>query len=98
MLKKALKVCAALATISLAACDNEIEDQSCPSNGEAFFRTSIDAYWRNHDDSKVGRYSLQPGAKYNTTEDWWVVPFESEGKRYLAMISCDGHLELSLSK
>jgi len=98
MLKKASGIYMILAVLATTGCEDKSKEQSCQSNGEDFFKSSIDSYYSRHDKTAVGRYALRDGSRYDTTNDWWVVPFGLDGKQYLAMISCDGHLELSLGR
>ncbi|SDS65878.1 hypothetical protein SAMN04490182_2066 [Pseudomonas cedrina] len=84
------------ACVTLSACGNEKQVENCSGKGEAFFTESLNAYFSKHprtgDDQS---YTLQPGARYDETNDWWIVPFDYGDERAQALLSCDGHLEIS---
>ncbi|MFJ4431904.1 hypothetical protein ACIPZG_13130 [Pseudomonas sp. NPDC089395] len=90
-------VIAAMAALSISGCQKE-DEASCASMEQAFFKRSLDAYYSEHDQSALSSYELEPGERYDSTNNWWIVPFKLKEKGYLAMISCDGRLELSVGK
>lgn len=92
-----LFVIAAIAALSISGCQKE-DGESCTSMGPDFFTRSLDTYFSEHDQSALGSYELEPGERYDSTNNWWIVPFKLKEKGYLAMISCDGRLELSVGK
>lgn len=81
----------------MSGCGNEQQTASCSDKGEAFFTESLDVYFAKHPQAGGDKsYTLQPGARYDETNNWWVVPFDYGDKRAQALLSCDGHLEISL--
>ncbi|TFY93242.1 hypothetical protein DYL61_14870 [Pseudomonas nabeulensis] len=81
----------------LGGCENEQPHQNCSGKGEAFFTESLDAYFVEHPQANGGgHYALQSGARYDEINDWWIVPFDFGNKQAQALLSCDGHLEISL--
>ncbi|AVB17859.1 MULTISPECIES: hypothetical protein [Pseudomonas syringae group] len=98
MLKKAVAVLIVSSTLALVGCGDQDKVVACPTNGEAFFKSSIDGYYAKHDKAKIGNYKLEPGERYDAKNNWWVVPYSLDGTSYLAMMSCDGRTELSVGK
>lgn len=89
------KALAILMSVVLCACDGSTE-MSCPDNGEQFWLQSLDAYFIRHPEMvQTTPYELQPGAWYDAKTNWWIVPFDVGQKRLQALMSCDGHLEIS---
>ena len=84
-----------LIMMSLSACD-ESAKLSCPASGEAFFNESIHRYFTQHPPAEgIDAVKVLPGASYNSELDWWVVPLDVGNEKWNALLSCDGHLELS---
>ena len=96
MMKKATWLFCAISLVLMAGC-GEKDAGNCAANGsEAFFKSSIDAYYkRNGQQGKADRYSLIEGAHYDATTNWWMVPFDVDGEKLQALISCDGRLEIT---
>jgi hypothetical protein len=79
----------------LTGCSDS-KDEVCPGKDEKFFTQSINDYLRSHDRAaEVGNFSYAGPARYDSHTNWWIVPFDSASKHYEALLSCDGHLELS---
>ncbi|MFK3794744.1 hypothetical protein [Pseudomonas sp. NPDC088444] len=97
-MKKAYGLLAMLcAGLVLAGCGEEKSKQECSNEGEAFFTQSLDSYFVKHPQAiENGSYTLRPGARYDSNNNWWVVPFDYSDKKAQALLSCDGHLEITL--
>lgn len=97
-MKKAFGVLAVVGAIGLlGGCGETKSKQDCSTEGEAFFTKSLDAYFAAHPQANGDNsYVLQPGANYDKTNNWWIVPFDYGGKKSQALLSCDGRLEISL--
>ncbi|WP_122666743.1 hypothetical protein [Pseudomonas viridiflava] len=94
-MKSCFKTLAIVLSVVLAGCE-ERPEMSCPDNGEQFWLQSLDAYFLRHPQQvKTTPYELQPGASYDSRTNWWIVPFDIGQKKLLALMSCDGHLEIS---
>lgn len=80
---------------ALAGCDDS-GNMSCSDKGQDFFDQSVKAYFKKHPPS-TGTESVKvlPGATYDTATNWWVVPVDVGEEKWNALLSCDGHLELS---
>ncbi|RMM02245.1 hypothetical protein APX70_01340 [Pseudomonas syringae pv. maculicola] len=39
--------------------------------------------------------TIPGGARYDTRTHWWIVPVDVGQDKLQALLSCDGHLELS---
>lgn len=74
----------------------ESDLEPCADRGEEFFTQSINQYLSAHDRSAdVNRFAYAGIPRYDEHTNWWMVPFDLRGQRYLTMLSCDGKLELS---
>ncbi|WP_434681334.1 hypothetical protein J3P77_09555 [Pseudomonas sp. R1-18] len=94
-MKKFLLLPLMASTLLLTAC-GEKDAGSCADGGsESFFKSSLDSYYTRNNPDMVGKYQLVESAKYDSTTNWWMVPVDAEGRKLLALISCDGRLELS---
>jgi len=94
-MKAGIKTFALLLPLVLSGCDDS-NDLPCPENGEQFWRHSLDSYFERHPEMvKNTPYELQPGSRYDSHTNWWIVPFDIGSKRLQALLSCDGHLEIS---
>lgn len=80
--------------VLLAGCDDGASGMQCPGYGRSFFEASINAYVQRHG---RGDYAFQvlEGATYDPQLNWWTVPFDWKGRELQALLSCDGHLEVS---
>lgn len=67
----------------------------CPHEGQTFFENSIGAYFERHPPRHASTAQILPGASYDTSTNWWIVPVDVGPDKYWALLSCDGHLELS---
>jgi hypothetical protein len=85
---------AVIAVTVLSGCDDSSE-MYCPNEGRAFFESSINAYFERHPPRQGDTVHILPGANYDTTTNWWLVPVDVGPEKLLALLSCDGHLELS---
>ncbi|MGE7993355.1 hypothetical protein ACQKPE_20400 [Pseudomonas sp. NPDC089554] len=96
MIRKAAWLAYAVSFMVLAGC-GERDAGSCAAGGsEAFFKASIDAYYQRHAQQEASKsYTLVEGAHYDTTTNWWMVPFDAGSERLQALISCDGRLEIT---
>lgn len=90
-------VCAAVAmmVLLLQGC-NEGADASCSKADRIFFEHSIRSHLeRNPKANGIADYHSDGSATYDSHNNWWAVPFVSNGKKMLAILSCDGRVELS---
>lgn len=96
MMKKASWLACAACAVLISGC-GEKDAGSCPNTGtEAFFKSSLDAYYnRQKQDDAIARYKLVLPAQYDATSRWWMVPFDIDGQKLLALVSCDGRLEIT---
>lgn len=96
MMKKAPWLFYVISFWLIAGCGKK-DAGECSANGsEAFFKSSIDGYYKRSDQqAKAVRYSLVEGAHYDATTNWWMVPFDMDGEKLQALISCDGRLEIT---
>ncbi|EGH74182.1 hypothetical protein [Pseudomonas syringae] len=75
---------------------SEPDLESCADRGEGFFTKSINLYLSAHERSEdLGRFTYAGVARYDDRTNWWIVPFDLNGQRFQALLSCDGKLELS---
>ena len=71
-------------------------DVSCPEANRAFFDNSIKGHLeRNPREGEVTDYKPQGDATYDSYNNWWSVPFVSGARKMIAILSCDGRVELS---
>lgn len=96
MMKKALGLTCAVCVVLMSGC-GEKDAGSCPGAGtEAFFKNAIDAYYKRHKEpAAISRYKLAEPGHYDATTNWWMVPFDIDGQKLQALISCDGRLEIT---
>ncbi len=81
--------------IALSGC-NDSQVASCPSAGQSFFERSVHAYFSKHPPAiDLEQIKILPGARYDEHTHWWIVPIEMGEVKLDALLSCDGHLELS---
>lgn len=84
-----------LASLGLTACEKS-EQTSCSGSGQEFFEASVNSYFAKHPPaSGIDSVRILPGASYNSDLNWWVVPLDVGAEKWNALLSCDGHLELS---
>lgn len=96
MMKKAWWLLCAVSFATMAGCGEKDSGTCAESGTNAFFKSSIDAYYkRQNQPAKVDRYTLVEGAHYDPTTNWWMVPFDVDGEELQALISCDGRLEVT---
>ncbi|WP_455923294.1 hypothetical protein [Pseudomonas putida] len=82
----------------MAGCSDS-EGGSCSGKDEKFFTESINNYLRSHDRSAdADNFTFAGPARYDDHTNWWIVPFDLKAEHYEALLSCDGHLELSIRK
>lgn len=80
---------------ALAGCDDS-GNMSCSDKGQDFFDRSVKAYFGKHPPTGgAENVRVLPGATYDTATNWWVVPIDVGKEKWSALLSCDGHLELS---
>lgn len=80
---------------ALAGCDDS-GNMSCPDKGQDFFDQSVKAYFKKHTPAEgIENVKVLSGATYDTATNWWVVPVDVGKEEWYALLSCDGHLELS---
>lgn len=80
---------------ALAGCDDS-GDMFCPDKGQDFFDQSVKAYFTKHPPVEgIENVKVLSGAAYDTATNWWVVPVDVGEDKWNALLSCDGHLELS---
>ena len=61
-----------------------------------FFDQSVKAYFTKHPPVEgIENVKVLSGATYDTATNWWVVPVDVGEDKWNALLSCDGHLELS---
>jgi hypothetical protein len=83
------------ASLVLTACDKD-EEISCSGSGQEFFEASVNAYFEKHPPARgMDSVRVLPGGTYNSHLNWWVVPVDVGAEKWSALLSCDGHLELS---
>ena len=90
-------VCAAVAMMGLflQGCNGGAE-ASCPKEDRAFFEHSIRSHLeRNPGVNGIADFHSDGSATYDSHHNWWAVPFVSNGRKMLAILSCDGRVELS---
>lgn len=94
--KNPLSVCGlALGALLLLGC-GERPQQDCPTYGDKFFNDSVRNYFLSHGRKEdANTFRLAGDATYDGTNKWWVVPFDTQSKKLLALLSCDGHLEIT---
>jgi hypothetical protein len=87
----------ALLIATLVGCSEDREPAACPEKGSSFFESSIAAHYRKQGkEAAATSFKLADGARYNSDLKWWTVPFDLDGKLMNALLSCDGHLELTI--
>jgi len=85
----------AMMGLVLQGCNGD-SDVSCSKADRVFFEHSIRSHLqRNPGANGVVDYSADGSATYDSHNNWWAVPFVSNGKKMLAILSCDGRVELS---
>ncbi|POP66549.1 hypothetical protein [Pseudomonas syringae] len=96
MMNKALGLTCAVCLMLMSGC-GEKDAGTCPESGtEAFFKKAIDGYYKRHNESDaIARYKLAEPSHYDATTNWWMVPFDIDGQKLQALISCDGRLEIT---
>jgi hypothetical protein len=83
---------------TLLGCGGE-PDASCPKADQAFFEQSIQGHLqRNPGKDGVAGFVIDGEPRYDTATNWWTVPVDSDGRKLIALISCDGRLEFSERK
>lgn len=89
------KVCGLVGLlVLLAGCDDGPAGMQCPGYGRSFFDASINGYVQRHGRGDYA-FELLGEAQYDAKLSWWRVPFEWKGREWQALVSCDGHLEVS---
>jgi hypothetical protein len=80
----------------LSGCGDDTSSLYCAHKGRDFFEQSVAAYFIQHpplpDQHLI---KVLEGASYDTKTNWWIVPAEVGPLKWNALLSCDGHLELS---
>jgi hypothetical protein len=91
------KTVAALSILLLVAgCGDDSTKTHCPEKNSDFFRESVTAYFQNHPPTAgAGDVQIVGVATYDEHTDWWLVPVNVGDQKLIALLSCDGHLELS---
>lgn len=94
--KKHLSVCVlAFGALILFGC-GERPKQDCPTSGEKFFTDSLKNYFSSHDRKEdMNTFRLAGEATYDGKNKWWIVPFDTRSEKLQALLSCDGHLEIT---
>jgi hypothetical protein len=90
-----LAYCALLALMGSTSGCGSPEPVDCAEKGESFFLNSLDSYYARYEKEKTN-YKLVGGARYDSGNHLWQVPFDLKNKHYLALMKCNGELELSV--
>ncbi|WP_024656839.1 hypothetical protein N027_06115 [Pseudomonas syringae USA007] len=94
MTRAVLLVLLILAVAWLAQ-SGESDDMHCPDKNANFFADSINAYFDKHPPKAGKTVTVVAGARYDNHTHWWTVPVDVGQDKLQALLSCDGHLELS---
>ena len=80
----------------LSGCGDDTSSMHCPDKGKEFFEESVKAYFLSHPPIGAGTsITILDGASYDSSTNWWIVPIDIGKQKWNALLSCDGHLELS---
>lgn len=83
---------------ALVGCGGE-PNVPCPKADRAFFEQSIQGHLqRNPGKDGVAGFVIDGEPRYDTATNWWTVPVDSDGRKLIALLSCDGRLEFSERK
>jgi len=89
----------ALLTLSTVAGCGKDPLESCPDVGRAFIETSVRTYFdRTYPAIGGTSVNVLSDEHYDATAKMWTVSANTPEKDYFALISCDGHVELSRKK
>ncbi len=91
----ASRVAVLIMTIFVQGCGDN-SDVSCPEADRIFFDNSIKGHLeRNPGEGGIAHYQPDGEAIYDSHNNWWSVPFVSDARQMIAIVSCDGRVELS---
>lgn len=71
------------------------DERHCPDKDAEFFADAINAYFDKHPPNAGKAVNIVDGARYDDRTHWWTVPVDVGTEKLQALLSCDGHLELS---
>ena len=79
----------------LVACERK-PVSPCPLVGPEFWESAIHRYFEDRPPrSRVASVTILEDARYNYSPPGWMVSVEVPDYKYIAWVSCDGHVELS---
>ncbi|OSR70707.1 hypothetical protein BV326_02839 [Pseudomonas syringae pv. actinidiae] len=81
--------------VAWLAQSGESDEMHCPDKDANFFADSINAYFDKHPPKAGNTVTVVDGARYDNHTHWWIVPVDVGQDKLQALLSCDGHLELS---
>lgn len=89
-------VLATASALLLSGCGDDTTRLYCPDKGKDFFEQSVAAYFVRHPPPPEQQpIKVLEGGWYDTGTNWWIVPVDGGSEKWSALLSCDGHLELS---
>lgn len=89
-------IIATASALLFSGCGDDTTSLYCPDKGKDFFEQSVAAYFVRHPPTSDQQpIKVLEGARYDTGTNWWIVPVDVGSKKWNALMSCDGHLELS---
>ncbi|WP_183001599.1 MULTISPECIES: hypothetical protein [unclassified Pseudomonas] len=92
----AVLLSAAALMVSLHGCDNKKGVGVCPAAEQSFFSASLKQHYLDQNLPVAAEsFRLVGTATYDDHNNWWMVPFDLNGQKLQALLSCDGRLEIT---
>ncbi|WP_421526438.1 hypothetical protein [Pseudomonas yamanorum] len=89
-------ICSLIVITVLHGCDDKKGVGVCPIKDVNFFSDSLKKHYLDQNQpANAGAFKLVGDALYDDQNNWWMVPFDLDGQKLQALLSCDGRLEIT---